>query len=243
MKFVPDEWLGGVLGYDVFRIDLEPNEPVETAQILPMKAMSHKSLVYVKIPATHIQQMGAFTTAGFKVIDVNVIFEREPQQLVLDGRVTVREARPEDEGSVLNIAGTSFEYSRFHLDPLLPREAADRIKREWVASYFHKGRGERLLVAEVDGHPAGFLCVLVTGPAAETGVIDLIGVDRQLQGRGIGRRLVEYHINDSVNKHSRLIVGTQIANIPSMRLYQACGYAISDSSYVLHAHVSEGRVL
>jgi dTDP-4-amino-4,6-dideoxy-D-galactose acyltransferase len=71
----------------------------------------------------------------------------------------------------------------------------------------------------------------------------LIGVAKNMQGRGVAKRLVEYHIQDAYQKYSRLIVGTQIANVPSMRLYEKCGYNISNSTYVLHAHVNEGRII
>jgi len=53
----------------------------------------------------------------------------------------------------LDIAESAFVYSRFHLDPLVPKELANRVKREWIANYVRRQRGERLLVAEVDGNP------------------------------------------------------------------------------------------
>jgi hypothetical protein len=31
-------------------------------------------------------------------------------------------------------------------------------------------------------------------------------------------------------------VGTQIANIPSLRLYERLGFTMAESAYVLHAH-------
>jgi dTDP-4-amino-4,6-dideoxy-D-galactose acyltransferase len=178
------------------------------------------------------------------VIDVNVTFEREPARSVgSSSKIIVRDVLPKDEATVLDIAESAFVYSRFHLDPMVPKELADKIKREWIANYIRCERGERLLVAEVDGKPVGFLALLATGDAEKAGVIDLIGVGKNMQGRGVGKRLVDFHIQDAYQKYSRLIVGTQIANVPSMRLYTKCGYNISSSTYVLHAHVNEGKVI
>lgn len=240
MKFVSDAWLSEVFGYDVFKLNLESNETLDSKNIFP-KELPKRAFYYVKVPVTAVSQVGGLTNAGFRVIDVNVTFEREPENIATNENIIVRDVKPEDENDVLNIAETSFIYSRFHLDPLVSKELADKIKHEWIANYIRKQRGEKLFVAELDGKPAGFLAILVTND--KVGVIDLIGVAKDMQGLGVGKRLVQFHINDAVKKYPSLLVGTQIANIPSMRLYQTCGYEISNSSYVLHAHVHEGKVI
>ncbi len=241
MKFVPDAWLSEVFCYEVFKLNLENNEAIESNNIFVKDSLPKRAFYYAKVPVTAVSQVGTLTSAGFRVIDVNVTFEREPEDVSSNKNIVVRDVQPEDEVEVLNIAESSFVFSRFHLDPFVSRELADKIKREWIANYIHKQRGERLLVAEINGKPVGFLAILVTNE--KIGVIDLIGVDKNMQAQGIGKRLVQFHINDAAGKYSRLLVGTQIANIPSMRLYQTCGYKISNSTFVLHAHVNEGKVI
>jgi len=244
MKLLPDAWLSKIFGYDVIRVVLEKDDLPEPGAVFPQATLPPRAFYYAKVPVTSVEQAGRLTQAGFRVIDVNVTFEREPeQQTGINSSVLVRDIRPGDEDAVLDIAETAFIYSRFHLDPLIPMEMANRIKREWIANYIRKQRGERLLVAEVDGKPAGFLALLVSGETEKTGVIDLIAVARSMQGRGVAKGLIEYHIRDAYRKYARLAVGTQIANVPSMRLYARCGYNISSSTYVLHAHVREGRIL
>ncbi len=243
MKFVPDRWLSGIFGYDVFRLNIGEHESINPDTVFSREPLPRRAFYYVKVPVTSVAQAGALTHAGFRIVDVNVTFERGPAEITLDDEILVREVTREDEAGVLEIAGSSFVYSRFHLDPFISKDLADKIKREWIVNYIRKQRGERLLVAEADGRPAGFLALLVTGDVEKVGVIDLIGVAKDMRGRGVGRRLVEYHIQDAYQKYSRLIVGTQIANVPSMRLYAKCGYDISNSTYVLHAHVNEGRII
>ena len=34
-----------------------------------------------------------------------------------------------------------------------------------------------------------------------------------------------------------LRVGTQVANLPSISLYEKCGFHVAETTYVLHAHV------
>jgi dTDP-4-amino-4,6-dideoxy-D-galactose acyltransferase len=241
MKFVRDAWLSEVFGYDVFKLNIENGEIIDSKNVFVKASPPHRAFYYAKVPVTSVSQVGALTNAGFRVIDVNITFERQPENIASKENIVVRGVRPEDETAVLKIAENSFVYSRFHLDPLVTKELADKIKREWIANYISNQRGERLLIAEIDGKPAGFLALLVTNE--KVGVIDLIGVAKDMQGRGVGKRLVQFHINDAMGKYSSLLVGTQIANIPSMRLYQTCGYNISSSTYVLHAHVHEGKVI
>jgi GNAT superfamily N-acetyltransferase len=243
MKLVPDKWLGGIFGYDVFKLMVEEHELINLSEIFSEDRLPLRAFYYVKIPVTSIDRVGALTEAGFRVMDVNVTFEREPADLPLNNATLVRNATREDESDLLDIAGSTFVYSRFHLDPFIEKSLADRVKREWMASYLRGQRGDRILVAEIDGKPVGFLALLLTGGSEKTGIIDLIGVTREMQGRGVGRSLVESHIRDAYGRYSRLLVGTQIANVPSMRLYGRCGYRISGSAYVLHAHVREGRII
>jgi dTDP-4-amino-4,6-dideoxy-D-galactose acyltransferase len=244
MRFDRDTWLSGIFGCDVFKASFEKDEILDPRIIFSEALNSRRAFYYVKVPVASVAQVGALTMAGFRVIDVNVTFEREPVRSVeSNSNIIVRDVLPKDEAAVLDIADSVFVYSRFHLDPLISKELANRIKREWIANYVRGQRGERLLVAEVDGKPVGFLALLVTGGEEKTGVIDLIGVGKNMQGRGVGRRLVEFYVQDAYQKYSRLIVGTQVANVPSMRLYTKCGYLISNSTYVLHAHINEGKVI
>ena len=189
------------------------------------------------------QQLSA---AVFYIVDVNVTLERwltrlpdrsEPRS------IHVREIQPAEYEAVLGIAATCFVYSRFHLDPLIPNDLANAIKRQWINSYCHHQRGEQLLIAARDDRPIGFLAVLATmvqGKVAR--VIDLIGVDKAHQGQGVGRDLVEFFIHDSVDRANLVRVGTQAANIPSIRLYETCGFKLAETTYVLHAHVRQGEV-
>ena len=187
----------------------------------------------------NVAAVRALAEAGFYVTDVNVTFAAATADIqAARGEVAVMEARPDQQEAVLDIAGTAFRYSRFHLDPLLRAGLADRIKREWIRSYFQKARGDRLLVALVDDRPAGFLAALVADRPEETvAVIDLIGVARDRQGRGVGRALVAAFAECYRGRCPRSEVGTQIANLPSLAFYEGLGFRLVGSQYVLHRHV------
>ena len=237
-----DSWLAGIFGYPVFQV-----LPGIATSIQPgdLPAFEDRAFYFAKTATNRLDQVHALTHAGFRVVDVSVTFDRSPGQWIASsgGSVSIDDIRDDQRDAVLAIAESCFVYSRFHLDPLIPRRVADEVKRRWIESYIDKRRGERLLVAEVDGEPAGFLAVLgssVDGRQAR--VIDLVGVAKSHQGKGIGRALVNRFIAASEGECEVLRVGTQASNIPSMRLYEQCGFRIAGTAYVLHAHVENGRI-
>jgi ribosomal protein S18 acetylase RimI-like enzyme len=178
---------------------------------------------------------------GFYVVDVNVTLGLDgglgvPTPVPAPG-VTVADCDEAAAPSVLAIAGTAMQLSRFHLDPSIPVEVAHRIKREWIQSYVRGTRGVALLVARLDGEVAGFLAALESdSDGRRVRVIDLIAVATSAHRRGVGRTLVAAFIERYAATSDLLQVGTQIANTPSLALYQGLGFTIRHASYVLHTH-------
>ena len=160
------------------------------------------------------------------------------------GKIDVSRVRLEEHTELQRIAGSAFVYSRFHLDPHFPDEWANRIKREWIRSYCEGRRGECLLVAHQGGRISGFLAVLLADIGGKrAAVIDLIAVDADRRGQGVGAALVGHFLTEWEGRADVLCVGTQIANTASLRLYQQSGFSIAESSYVMHGHLRDGRVI
>jgi ribosomal protein S18 acetylase RimI-like enzyme len=250
MNIQADVWLGRVLGSDAFKVVVPVDGaaiPCALAEMASAAVASKRTFFFAKIPTTRVDAVRAFTSAGFYVVDTGVTFEREPPETDAVGTITdtsIRLAEPTDEEAVLQIAGTAFVYSRFHLDPQIPAGVAHAVKRAWVESYFRGKRGEQLLVAVRGSEPVGFLAGLKTNDRGKTvRVIDLIGVSKSHQGHGIGRALTGCFIAHSVGKCGVLRVGTQAANIPSLNLYFRTGFHITESVYILHAHGREGQLI
>lgn len=252
MQVIHDVWLSEVFGYDVFKVTLCDKDDFEkvrsvVSDLLFRSSQSQSVFYYAKVSTERVEQVGALTAAGFKVVDVNVIFDRSATPLTqhrVSNSIQVCDILPEHHEAILDIAESCFVYSRFHLDPKISNEVANVIKREWINGYIQQKRGERLLVGVLDNKPVGFLAVLETTSDGKLGkVIDLIGVDKPYQKRGCGKSLVEYFVSDYAKKCDFFRVGTQVANVPSMRLYEGCGFYVTRTEYVLHAHLKKGRVL
>src|SRR5205085_7742685 len=203
---------------------------------------------YAKIPNRDVSAMTIATRAGFFVVDVNVTFNWDKAANGVFGnslggnKMTIETASRDDTLAIEEIAGNCFTLSRFHLDPAIGLDRANEVKRQWARNAC-VGRASIVYVARQQGHVTGFLAVLENKSSErEDAIIDLVGVDAAHQGRGVGRALSGMFVEQWQGRADRLRVGTQISNIPAMRLYESIGFRVAETSYVLHAHVKNGAL-
>lgn len=173
---------------------------------------------------------------GFRLIDTNMVFDRDAVPFATAYAAEIRTAQAQDEEQVRRIAATSLVSSRFHLDPVVPDEKAARIKADWAGNYFHGRRGDDMLVAELDGRLLGFLLLL---HLRECLVIDLIAVDGAVRRGGVASALISHALRHS-GGYEKMIVGTQAANVVAARFYEALGFRFAGAKYVFHAHGGSG---
>ena len=217
-----DVWLSQVLERPAFAVDA--GDAVFNAA----------GFYTAKVGVEDVDRVASLGRQGFAVVDVSVSFAADADAVPPIPRpveVVIADAAQAD--ALVEIAGSCFRYSRFHLDPQIDDALANRVKREWIRSYVEGRRGVELLAAVEDGAPVGFLAVLDSGGDR---IIDLVGVAPESQGHGVGSSLVAAFCERHGPQARLLRVGTQIANVPSLRLYGACGFAVSSAAYVLHLH-------
>jgi ribosomal protein S18 acetylase RimI-like enzyme len=226
----PDAFLSERMGRPAFTLHAP-----EPGAIAGMALPAAPAFVTAKVPAADTPRLCALQARGFRVVDTALTFEAP-------GRAEapppgIRAARPQDREAVTDIARKAFRFTRFHLDPEIDDHVAARIKADWAGNYFAGRRGDGMLLAEGPaGEVAGFLLFLRDAEARLT--IDLIAVAPDMAGRGLGRALVAAAFADRTGgaPPSGLLVGTQAANTPSCRLYEACGFRLARAAYVLHHH-------
>lgn len=227
----------------VFRVDVEDSAalaPGDHARLTAHAVANPGAMYYAKVDTGAVAVVRDLSHAGMHVVDVSVALALDPPTEVMPVAtpgMVVDGFTPDDAEAVLDIAGSCFRYSRFHIDPDVPRAIANRIKREWIASYIRGERGDHLLVARVGGRPVGFLAVMSLQEGyRRVGIIDLVGVDTNHQRRGIGSALVASFVEKAGPSEGRRVV-TQAANIPSLALYERFGFRVTRTGYVLHMHV------
>jgi ribosomal protein S18 acetylase RimI-like enzyme len=241
---VSDDWLSPILGYPAFSVAGDRWSP-EMQTVLLHAGRGARAFYYAKLHPADTETCRRLSTVGFYVVDARVVFRlcaaSVPHTAPLARPVHISTDVGRQGDAVLEIAEAAFDYSRFHLDPLIGERAANAIKREWIASYLRRARGDKLFVASTDGAPVGFLAALRSQrDGRRVAVIDLVAVAPARRRCGIGQALVSAFMEHYRNDCDDFEVGTQMANVPSIQLYERVGMQLSEAEFVLHMHTGVG---
>ena len=234
-SFRKDDWLSKQIGKPVFQlnlVDLDENTFFNNWEEFKRKCGNKNYFVFSKISTDSVYMWQCLEKADFKLIDTNIKFE-------LYGTISPERKQKKDieicfaekkhQKTTGKIARDNFIYSRFHLDPLIDNDIASRIKRNWVENYFLGKRGDEMVLTLLNGEPVGFLQLIIKDKEL---FIDLIGVDKKAQGKGVASAMI--HFASKNIKRPCIKVGTQICNLPSIKLYQNLGFVLTGSDYVFH---------
>lgn len=229
-----DRFSSEQLGLSVYRL-VEAARAREALNLL--SDAPRPFMVEAKVPADTVTSVATLTALGFRVIDTGIQLDVHCRGL--ETRAShpaaawcVRDAVPDDREAVERVSGDNLTTSRFHLDPQIDPGRASRLKRAWAGNFFDGRRGERLLVVETDHGVSGFLLVLEKGIE---GIIDLVALDPELRGTGALDGLLRGWL-ERAPALTRLIVGTQVSNVSSLRAYGRLGFRVCGAAYVLHYH-------
>ena len=239
-NIVHDQWLAQILQRDVYRLVVDDDliekaaDQASREHRLLRELQSRPVFMYAKVPTVSVRSIRFLEALGFSLVETNVVFEkpRAPTH-EFAGHCAVRFAVPEDKSQVMGLAQKSFVYARFYVDAAIPRAVADTIKAEWAGNYFAGKRGDEMVVAPVNERIVGFL-LLLRGNNGSL-IIDLIAVDGDQRRAGIASDMIAY-AECQCRGCSRMLVGTQVTNRPSIRLYEKIGFRMLASQYVFHYH-------
>jgi dTDP-4-amino-4,6-dideoxy-D-galactose acyltransferase len=243
-----DQWLSDVLEMVSWKVlDVEAGtSPADIRAVLLDRAGGGAAFFSAKIRTRDVDAVTNATRAGFLLVDTNVtldwggVADGASGNGGIDSDTTIEAAGPADAAAVETLAGQCFAFSRFHLDSAIGLARANEVKRQWARNAC-RGRASVVYVARKKNDVTGFLAVLEGGSdGRKDAIIDLVGVAKGHQGQGAGRALSRTFVDQWRDRADRLRVGTQISNIPAMRLYERIGFRITETSYVLHAHVKNG---
>ncbi len=226
-----DSWLSAILGQPAFGVQIGKTG----ASISDVKnALANEDcFANIKLPCDDLMASLIVQEIGFKQIDTALTFA---SVIPMTGScLRVRYAVQDDKDAVCAVARGAFSNSRFHLDPRIDNNKADEIKAQWAENFFHGKRGDAMLVVENEqGQVTGFCQVL---DLLENGVvIDLIGISPRATGQKMGSQLLSFLWKNGIsgNKPSKVLVGTQAANIGAVKFYENAGFRLIKAQNILH---------
>ncbi len=236
-----DRWLSERFCHPVFTVRALGRDRI-SEQVRAHARKQGRAMYQAKVPVDRTDVAAELTRAGFAVVNTGLVLAAAPRASGGPAGVEIRDANAGADDPIIDLARRAFWASRFHLDPVIPADVANRIKADWIANCLSGRRGDRVLVAVVAGDPVGFLATMASDGEERCEIIDLIAVDSSARGRGVGASLVGHLLADVVGRRDVVRVGTQAANVGATRFYERLGFVLSDAAYDLHLHVrNRGR--
>ena len=239
-----DDWLTDVLGVESWNVSSGTQTEAPAAPNLT-EPLAGPAFLTAKVPAGDIHTVKRLSELGFYLVDTALTFQFESREMPESVHRSwpdrlnwiVTDATPEDADPLGQIASRAFTSSRFHLDPGISSEAASAIKSEWSRSLALGRRGIRCRVVRGASGVEGFLGVVESRGNQRILTIDLIAVDPDSQGHGVGAALVRDFLVLAQAEGALAQVGTQAANTSAARFYEGLGFALTSVTHVMHAHV------
>jgi dTDP-4-amino-4,6-dideoxy-D-galactose acyltransferase len=241
-------WDTQMLGFVAARISALYRRPGQTALTLQQELLQRVlqeargagvRYLTIRIPAGDIAAIEQLENLGFRMVDGILNFGRSLDDLATEsGALAVRASEPQDIPALREIAGASFSIDRFHSDPVIGKDKADEVERAWVENSC-QGLADCVLVAEVDGEPAGFTTLKLDRMAesklgTKVGVVVLVAISPRHRRRGLAKALSLSSLRWFRAAGCRWAeVGTQAANIDAARVYQAAGFRLTSTSLTL----------
>jgi GNAT superfamily N-acetyltransferase len=184
---------------------------------------------------------------GFRLMDSIVTFTASPAP----AKNTLREAAPADREPLLDIARTTFPYSRFLADPAFDPVKARDVYVRWLetllartASGDKSGSGSIVLVAEADDVAAGFVSVrrdesVDAHVGQKLAMIEMIAVAAGQRGQGLGGDLLKGARDWAARQGADLVeASTWTAAAEIRRFYARENFSMRDVLLTFHGRTA-----
>jgi ribosomal protein S18 acetylase RimI-like enzyme len=149
----------------------------------------------------------------------------------ISNELSISQALPQEANEIANLAADTLTQGRFYSDPVIPRDRAEHLHREWVRNSLSGKIAETVLVLRQAKQILGFVTIKLdrktAGILLDPGIasIDLIAVSQDAQGQGFGQYLTYAAALWCVQKNiPYLQVATQLWNHAAIRCYTRVGF-------------------
>jgi GNAT superfamily N-acetyltransferase len=231
-RLVADVWLSERLGKPAFHLVGALGGPPRRCGAVARQLAAQPLFADVKVAVDDMVGSSRATDLGFVLTGTNLRFAAPRSSIPAASLPAVGFARLEMADAIGAIAERAFVYDRFHRDPVT-QSCAGALKREWVKNFFVGARGEWMVTACHDGAPIGFL-QLLRSPDDDL-IIDLIAVESSYAGKGVASAMIGFAARNCAVAGA-MVVGTQVVNTRSVRLYERLGFQLQSAQYVFHHH-------
>lgn len=146
---------------------------------------------------------------------------------------------PLSEMSRLSFGDPKDWMDKAHADPNLPKDKSDELYVRWFRNCCNGSRADQVLVAEVEGKPAGYITLniekgLYQHAGFRVGNVPLNAVDPSYRKMGIYSSLVQEGLNWFSDKTDWATIKTQVTTLAVHKTWQRFGAHMSSVEYAFH---------
>lgn len=168
--------------------------------------------------------------------EVKIVYSKKLlQQNKVNKKIFIKSVYGCDEfdlNSLYLLAFESGKFSRYFLDKNFGLNNFQKLYQEWINNSINKKIADDVLVYIYNDKIIGFITYKVNNKLANIG---LIAVDKEHQGKGIGKNLVSFTENKLLDQGVlELQIPTQKINELACNFYQKMGYAQKNIIYIQH---------
>lgn len=245
-------WDSGQIGFVAARIDYlvaggsyDEQHDIKKALLKQLLSEAPKRGVWhlsVRVDASDISSLHVLEQAGFITVDSILTFaldlsNHQPAELPVNFKVRLATAADAEQTAALALG--AYSQDRFHSDPLINKNRADKLHANWLRNSCTGDAADAVFLAEDRTGLLGFVtCSLQRDTATclgqMVGTIVLVASAERARGRGVGQATTNAALKWFREQGCEVVeVGTQLRNITASRLYQKCGFRLVGSSVSL----------
>jgi len=212
-------------------------------RIKDLAASKRINVIFARVPLDDLPTIRSIELEGGFLTDILLTFyinlRRRFDFVKVKSNAKITHASEKDRKALMEMAKNTFKIDHFHADPNLPNNECDELYAKWIANCID-GSADVILVAKKGNGVVGFITCKIQHVIGDYnyGVIDLIGVNEEYRGKGIGCLLISEALKWFSRYTDSVYVGTQARNIPAVRLYEKMGFRQVFSEATLHLWVS-----
>ena len=227
-------WDSGFFKIRVGQLHIENEYNEVELNLFLTEVKSEFDLIYIALDNKRLLPSKLSKTDSMQLVDDKTTFSQSIAQFHFQERdraIKSYDASYPTE-QMFSLALLAGKYSRFFQDEKIPREKFEELYRLWMINSLDKNFASDVFVFEEGNSILG----LVTWKIVDgIGQIGLIAVREDMNGRQIGRKLVNAVVLEaSLKGCPRMRVVTQGANIVAKNFYLKCGFKESQSQLLYH---------
>lgn len=203
------------------------------------------SCLFCRIDGEDNAAICALENTGFRMMDtlVTYVFNRFKHTIPeIKDTCAVRPFCEKDLAALMRLAEHSFSKDRFHIDPNIPDEKADRLFAKWIENSCWGAGAERFFVAERKGEAAGFLSFDIDADLEKIsryriGGHGLSAVAKTAKGAYLS--LVKAAMRKICAEYDCLEFDTQLYNYEVIKIWQRFGFDFIRAKHTFHKWFKE----